>query len=100
MVQVGGKGKRKGKKQKTAVEYEDAFNIDLVVVKKFSLLGVSAPVVPDDLDERIKEIQKKKDWYEENGEAKLKEQVAEFSRLADEEDQEIKQEEELAAKEE
>ena len=49
MVQVGGKGKRKGKKQKAAVEYEDAFNIDLVVVKKFALLGVSAPVVPEDL---------------------------------------------------
>ena len=100
MVQVGGKGKRKGKKQKNAQEFEDAFNIDLVVVKKFSLLGVSAPVVPEDLDERIKEIEEKKAWYEENGAAKLKEQVAEFSRMADEEDQELKAEEELAAKEE
>ena len=100
MVQIGGKGKRKGKKQKAAQEFEDAFNIDLVVVKKFSLLGVSAPVVPEDLDERIKEIEKKKSWYEENGAAKLKEQVAEFTRMADEEDQEFKAEEELAAKEE
>ena len=83
MVQIGGKGKRKGKKQKAAQEFEDAFNIDLVVVKKFSLLGVSAPVVPEDLDERIKEIEKKKSWYEENGAAKLKEQVAEFTRMAD-----------------
>ena len=100
MVQIGGKGKRKGKKQKAAQEFEDAFNIDLVVVKKFSLLGVSAPVVPEDLDERIKDIEKKKSWYEENGAAKLKEQVAEFTRMADEEDQEFKAEEELAAKEE
>ena len=76
MLQVGGKGKRKGKKQKTAVEYEEAFNIDLVVVKKFSLLGVSAPVGPDDLDPRIKEVEEKKRWYLENGEAKMKERVA------------------------
>ena len=101
MVQVGGKGKRKGKKQKAAVEYEDAFNIDLVVVKKFALLGVSAPVVPEDLDARIKEIEEKKSWYEENGEAKLKEQIAELGRLAEEEDAEYAQEQdELAAQEE
>lgn len=100
MVQVGGKGKRKGKKQKAAHEFEDAFNIDLVVVKKFSLLGVSAPVSPEDLDERIKEIEKKKDWYEENGATKLKQQVAEFTRMADEEDQEFKVEDDLVAKEE
>jgi len=91
LVQVGGGGKRKGKKQKAAVEYEDAFNIDLVVVRKFSLLGVSAPVAPEDLDPRIKEVEEKKAWYEENGEAKMKEQVAEFQKAAEEEDQQWKQ---------
>lgn len=83
MLQVGAKNKRKGKKQKTAVEVEEAFNIDLVVVKKFSLLAVSPPVVPEDLDLRIKVIAEKKAWYEENGEATLKERAAEVARLAE-----------------
>ena len=70
MVQIGGK-KKKGKKQKNVIEVEDAFNIDFVVVQKFSRVNVNPPVVPEDLDDRIKEVQKKKQWYEDNGEAKL-----------------------------
>ena len=59
MVQIGGK-KKKGKKQKNVIEVEDAFNIDFVVVQKFSRVNVNPPVVPEDLDDRIKEVQKKK----------------------------------------
>ena len=55
MVQIGGK-KKKGKKQKNVIEVEDAFNIDFVVVQKFSRVSVNPPVVPEDLDDRIKEV--------------------------------------------
>ena len=74
MVQVGGK-KKKGKKQKNIIEVEDAFNIDFVVVQKFSRVSVNPPVVPEDLDDRIKEVQKKKQWYEDNGEEKHQERI-------------------------
>ena len=74
MVQIGGK-KKKGKKQKNVIEVEDAFNIDFVVVQKFSRVSVNPPVVPEDLDDRIKEVQKKKQWYEDNGEEKHQERI-------------------------
>lgn len=74
MVQIGGK-KKKGKKQKNVIEVEDAFNIDFVVVQKFSRVNVNPPVVPEDLDDRIKEVQKKKQWYEDNGEEKHQERI-------------------------
>ena len=54
---------------------EDAFNIDFVVVQKFSRVSVNPPVVPEDLDDRIKEVQKKKQWYEDNGEEKHQERI-------------------------
>ena len=77
MVQIGGK-KKKGKKQKNVIEVEDAFNIDFVVVQKFSRVNVNPPVVPEDLDDRIKEVQKKKQWYEDNGEEKHQERIAQL----------------------
>lgn len=44
----GGKKKNKGKKQKEKkIEYEDAFNIDIVVIRKFGILGISPPISPD-----------------------------------------------------
>ena len=53
---IGGPRKQKGKKQKKVVEYEETFNLDLVIIKKFALLGIAAPVVPDDLDDRLNKI--------------------------------------------
>ena len=56
MLTVGGSKKQKGKKQKKAVEYEESFNLDLVIIKKFSLLGIGAPVVTEDLEDRLKKV--------------------------------------------
>lgn len=56
MIKVGGVSKPKGKKQKKLVEYEDSFNLDLIIIKKFSLLGIGAPVVTEDLDDRLKKV--------------------------------------------
>jgi len=56
MIKVGGVNKPKGKKQKKLVEYEDSFNLDLIIIKKFSLLGIGAPVVTEDLDDRLKKV--------------------------------------------
>ena len=54
--------------------------MDLVIIKKFALLGIVAPVVNDDLDDRIGQVQEKKQWYEDNGGAKLQEQIEEMNK--------------------
>lgn len=78
MVRVGG-GKKKGKKPKMQdVAQEFEFNVDIVVIKKFGLIQVSPPVNVDELDSKIAEIQKKQAFFTENGENKLKEQIAEL----------------------
>ena len=56
---IGGPRKQKGKKQKKAVEYEETFQLDLVIIKKFAMLGIPAPVTNDDLDDRIGKIEEK-----------------------------------------
>ena len=88
MTTIGGPRKQKGKKQRKLVEYEESFNLDLVIIKKFSLLGIAAPVVPDDLDNRLQLVQEKKQWYEENGGEKLQEQIEELTKMAEEEEKE------------
>lgn len=85
-TQIGGARKQKGKKRKAAVEYEESFNLDLVIIKKFAMLGITAPVVQDDLDDRIEKVQAKKQWYEDNGADKLQQQIDEMLRMADEEE--------------
>lgn len=56
------------------------------------MLGISAPVVTDDLDDRLRLVEEKKQWYKDNGSSKLQEQIEEFERMADEEDKEYEQE--------
>lgn len=73
MVQIGGKQNKKGKKPKRAVEYEESFNLDLMIIKKFALLSIAAPVVNEDLDDRLQKIEERKQWYEDNGASKLQE---------------------------
>lgn len=73
MVHVGGKQNKKGKKPKRAVEYEETFNLDLMIIKKFALLSITAPVVNEDLDDRMQKIDERKQWYEDNGATKLQE---------------------------
>lgn len=53
MIQVGGGKKNKGKKKKEIVQYEDSFQLDLIIIKKFAHLGIVAPEKPEDLDDRI-----------------------------------------------
>ena len=98
MIQVGGK-KKKGKKQKTVTEYEDAFNIDFVVIQKFSKIDVNPPTEPSELDERIKEVQKKKQWYEDNGEEKHKEMMEQIKNEYEEAEKERREAEEQEEKE-
>lgn len=59
MIQIGGGKNKKGKKQKK-VEYEDTFNFDYIVIRKFSIISASLPEAPEDLDEKIKEIEAKR----------------------------------------
>mgnify|MGYP006922972557 CR=1 FL=1 len=100
MVSIGGPRKQKGKKQKKVVEYEDSFNLDLVIIKKFALLGIQPPVEPEDLDDRLSQIADKQAWFEENGGAKLQEQIEEMEKFAQEEEQEFEQQEQQAPAEE
>ena len=46
------------------------------------MLGIEPPVVPDDLDNRIGQVQEKQTWFEENGGAKLQEQIEEMEKFA------------------
>lgn len=60
--------------------------MDLGIIKKFATLGITAPVSSDDLDKCLKLVEEKKQWYEENGGAKLKQQIEELERYAAEEE--------------
>jgi hypothetical protein len=52
MLVIGGGKKQKGKKQKK-VEYEDIFSLDVVIIQKFGLIGVSPPTSIQDLDKKL-----------------------------------------------
>lgn len=88
MTTIGGGKKQKGKKQRKLVEYEESFNLDLVIIKKFALLNIAAPVVNDDLDNRLELVREKKQWFEDNGGEKLQEQIEELKKMAEEEEKE------------
>lgn len=49
--------------------------MDLVIIKKFAVLGIAAPVVAEDLDNRLVSVEEKQQWFEENGGVKLQEQI-------------------------
>jgi hypothetical protein len=73
----GGKGKKQ-RREKVEAPSTFEFSVDITVIKKFGLIQVSPPINIDDLDNKIAEIQKKQAWFNENGEAKLKQQVEEL----------------------
>ena len=77
MTIIGG-GKKKDKKRKQRVEYEDIFSLDMVIVQKFGLINVSPPTQVPDLDKRLGEIAERKKWYLDNGEEKKLEQIKEY----------------------
>ncbi len=96
MIQIGGGSKKnKGRKKKEVVEYEESFQLELPIIKKFGMLGIAAPVVSEDLDDRLKKVAEKKQYYLENGESKQKERIDEIVREAKEEEKEYEVQEEV-----
>ncbi len=59
---IGGGKKQKGKKQKK-VEYEDIFSLDVVIIQKFGLIGISPPTSIQDLDKKLTAIEEKLKWF-------------------------------------
>lgn len=53
------------------------------------MLSIPAPVVNEDLDGRLDLIKEKQTWFQENGGAKLQEQIEEMEKFAQEEEQEM-----------
>lgn len=73
MMQFGGKKKKQQRKQKDVV-VEEAFKIDFTVINKLSFLKISPPLGPTDLDAKVKELEKRREEYEAEGEKKLSEE--------------------------
>lgn len=93
MIQIGGKKKNKGKKQKKQqVEGEDVFQFDIVIIQKFGMLQISPPTDALALDSKMAELDKKKQWYQDNGASKLEEQMEELKKIHEQEDLEEKKE--------
>ena len=86
MVQLGGGKKNKGKRRREVVEQYDEFNLDFAIIKKLATLGIAPPVSADDLEKTMQQVQEKKQWYEDNGGAKLQEQIEDLERQAAEEE--------------
>lgn len=79
--------KKKGKKQKKVDDlYEEAFNFDISMIKMFGTVGIAPPTCTDELDDTVKKITEKKQWYVDNGESKRQEQIEEIKKQAAEED--------------
>lgn len=82
MIQVGGGKKKKGKKQKKQqVEGEDVFQFDIVIIQKFGMCQISPPTDALDLDKKMAELEKRKEWYVDNGASKLEEQMQELKKI-------------------
>lgn len=82
IIKIGGTKKtNKGKKEKKEPHEDYEFNIDITVIKKFGFIQISPPISLDDIDNKIAEINKRKSWYTENGEIKLKETIEELRKL-------------------
>lgn len=78
-IGTGGK-KRKGKKPKAKDVSEDVFHIDVMIVQKFGFLKVSPPIAPEDLEEKVKELNDKQKYYTTEGDRILKEEEEEFKK--------------------
>jgi hypothetical protein len=58
VVEGGYKGK-KGKKNLKKNEKSETFNIDIAVIRMLGIVGVSPPIAPNDIDQKIEELTKK-----------------------------------------
>ena len=50
-------------------------NFDISTIQNFSLISVNPPSDVNELDDTIKKVEEKKQWYLDNGDAKLAEQI-------------------------
>lgn len=92
------RSRKKGKKQKKTQEVVyDEFNFDINIIQNFATISVNPPNEVQQLDQTIKSVQEKKQWYIDNGENKLSEQIAEIKKEQDEEDKEYIEEMKKAA---
>lgn len=95
MTIIGSKGGKKGKKPKTqTMSSSEVFKIDLEVIKKFGIVGVSPPVAPEDLEPKIEELKIRLVKLNQEGEKELdyiKQELAKNIDLAVEEDIEREQ---------
>ena len=80
----GGKGK-KGKKPKANqnATAADLFKIDLEVIKKFGIVGVSPPISPEDIDPKIEELKSRLVILNKEGEKELEKEKSELAKNID-----------------
>lgn len=83
--------KKKGKKQKKADQDYEEFTFDIGMIKNFANIKLNPPTSPEDLDDMVKKIGEKKQWFLDNGESKLQEQIEEIKRAQEEEDREFEE---------
>lgn len=80
-------GKKKGKKQKKVKEgtnEKELFNIDVTIINKFGFLKVSPPLGPNDLANKVTELQTKKEEFEKEGQKKLDEEEEKLGEMTEE----------------
>lgn len=68
------------------MQYEETLNLDLVIIKKFGMLGIAAPMNQDDLDDRLAQIEEKRQQFEANAADELNKQIAEMDLAANDEE--------------
>lgn len=86
------RNRKKGKKQKKQEVVYDEFNFDLVIIKNFGTIQINPPNEASQLDETVKKIEEKKQWYLDNGDSKLSEQIELIKKENEEEDKEYLEE--------
>ena len=81
VVQVGNPKGKKGKKQKSQKETNDSgFQVDFAAINWFGLAGISPPGSPEQLDDKIKELEEKSVILEKSGQADLDKEKAELEK--------------------
>lgn len=71
--------------------YEEAFNFDISTIKMFGSIGITPPTTLDELEDTVKKVNEKKQWFLDNGESKRQEQIEEIKKQAEEEDREFEE---------
>lgn len=97
---IGGKGGKKGKKPKAQAPVAEVFKIDLEVIKKFGIVGVSPPIAPEDLDQKIEELKQRLVKLNEEGERELQSIKNELAKNIDKAVEEDIEREQRAAEDE